>query len=251
MAWQVTTTAGEESDGLDSVSCLECLPSFERAGFVLLTRFTTSEAADSLEEEEVTVWATDGRRAWRGTGLRKPAGSHELWAETLMQALGGKGGCSSKREVDLVVEADSVGDLRVQWSWKDRIQGDEIKMKCTLGRSLERLGEASASTAILSMMCVLADSHKSVGTAKREQEQLKAKYDRYRDREEQRMKAVLRKCTGLLNEKKEKIRQLQLSGGHHDGQSDHDQLNLFLLGGGGGAGDSLAGMAVVKKRRKR
>ena len=69
--------------------------------------------------------------------------------------------------------------------------------------------------------------------------------------EEQRMKAVLRKCTGLLNEKKEKIRQLQLSGGHHDGQSDHDQLNLFLLGGGGGAGDSLAGMAVVKKRRKR
>ena len=111
-----------------------------------------------------------------------------------MQALGGKGEGSSKRKVGLVIEVDSVGDLRVQWSWKHRIQGDEIKMKCTLGRSLERLDQASASTAILSMMCVLADSHKSVGTAKRETEQVKAKYDRYKDREEQRMKTVLRKC---------------------------------------------------------
>ena len=190
---------------------------------------------------EVTVFATDGTRAWSGIGLKEPESGHRFWPKTVEAALGGRPR-GPKTPTDIKLEARVITDtgaLQVSWNWKvkARLPGgalSTIGVNCELGEPLRPVKDPQV--VVLAMFDELFRSHQAASTASGRELALRKEFESYLSAEEERTKTLLVKCTALLNEKKERIRQLERAGRGGDREGDRDDLNLFLDGESSGAG---------------
>ena len=208
---------------------------------VFLTRFAGESSSEAEFLGEVTVFATDGTRAWSGIGLKEPESGHRFWPKTVEAALGGRPR-GPKTPTDIKLEARVITDtgaLQVSWNWKvkARLPGgalSTIGVNCELGEPLRPVKDPQV--VVLAMFDELFRSHQAASTASGRELALRKEFESYLSAEEERTKTLLVKCTALLNEKKERIRQLERAGRGGDREGDRDDLNLFLDGESSGAG---------------
>lgn len=156
-------------------------------------------------------------------------------------ALGGRPR-GPKTPTDIKLEARVITDtgaLQVSWNWKvkARLPGgalSTIGVNCELGEPLRPVKDPQV--VVLAMFDELFRSHQAASTASGRELALRKEFESYLSAEEERTKTLLVKCTALLNEKKERIRQLERAGRGGDQEGDRDDLNLFLDGESSGAG---------------
>ena len=203
---------------------LPCASSSERT-YTILTRWRSTQDVTVQGTMPAgwrfTVLVTDGRRAWTARDLSKPPEAQDVWEATAYQALTGKKApllqgmkpLDKKAEMEVKIEEaeeDGKKVLRISWSWKLLLGcGSEMRIRCPLGRPLDPIDDASAPRAISAVLATLIDSHSAVKWTEAAAERVGLEYSEYKAKEEERRRALLQKCTLVLNEKKKRIRDLQ------------------------------------------
>ncbi|WZN66989.1 hypothetical protein HKI87_17g85610 [Chloropicon roscoffensis] len=170
-----------------------------------MTKFAGESSSEAEFLGQVTVFATDGTRAWSGIGLKEPESGHRFWPKTVEAALGGRPrGPKTPTDIELEARVTDTGALEVNWNWKvkARLPGgtlSTIGVNCELGEPLRPVKDPQV--VVLAMFDELFRSHQAASTASGRELALRSSRGRGGDRE-----------------------------------GDRDDLNLFLDGESSGAG---------------